>query len=125
MTSIRTSQNYVPPPGESNFPPSETQPNDAMSVRKILEKFSRGLPVGTGDIGYYDDPEDIDMSDFDDMDPFEKQMYIREHRERLEQMEQRLKDEQKDPEAQLPVNSSAPQEQEPAEGGKPPESGGQ
>lgn len=85
-----------------------------MSVRKILEKFSRGLPLDTGDIGYYDDPEDIDMSDFDAMDPFEKQMHIREHREYIDQLEERMKEQEKDTEAQLPVNSSDPQGQESA-----------
>lgn len=90
-----------------------------MSVREILEKFSRGLPLNTGDIGYYDDPEDIDMSDFDAMDPFEKQMHIREHRDYINQLEERMKDESQS------LNNSAPQEQESAEGDKPPKSGGE
>lgn len=118
---MRTSQNYVPPIGEKDFGASKTQPNDVMSVRQILEKFARGLPVSAGDIGYYDDPEDLDMSDFDAMDPFEKEMYIREQREYVKELEQRMKD----TESQTPVNSSAPQEQEPAEGGKPQTSDGQ
>lgn len=118
MTSLRTSQNYVPPVGEKDFGPSQTQPNDVMSIREILDKFTRGLPVSAGDVGYYDDPEDIDMSDFDAMDKFEKEMYIREQREYVKELESRMqedeKGQQKDTEAQLPVNSSAPQEQESA-----------
>lgn len=108
-----------------DFGPSQTQPNDVMSIRTILDKFSRGLPVSAGDIGYYDDPDDIDMSDFDAMDKFEKEMYIREQREYVKELESRMQEEQKDTESQTPVNSSAAQQQEPAEGGKPQTSDGQ
>lgn len=118
VTSLVTSRNYVKPIGESEFSPSKTQPNDVLSIREILDKYTRGLPVSAGDVGYYDDPEDIDLSDFDAMDPFEKEMYIRENREYLQELERRhaeeQKEQQKDTEAQLPVNSSAPQEQESA-----------
>lgn len=96
MTNLRTSQNYVSPVGEKDFGPSQTQPNDVMSVRDILEKFARGLPISAGDIGFYDDPDDLDMSDFDAMDPFEKEMFIREQREYVKELEERVKDEQKE-----------------------------
>lgn len=123
MTKFHTSQNYYPAKGETKFGPSKTQPNDVMGVREILERFTRGLPLGTGDIGYYDDPENIDLSDFDAMDRFEKEMYIRENREYLNDLEKRAKEiESQGEELDPKQKSEAPKS---AEGDKPPMSGGQ
>lgn len=123
VTKFKTSQNYLPAAGETNFGPSQTQPNDVMGVREILERFTRGLPLNTGDVGYYDDPEDIDLSDFDAMDKFEKEMYIRENREYINDLEKRAKESENQGEELDPKQKSeAPQS---AEGDKPPMSGGQ
>lgn len=115
MTSLQTSRNFIADEhiGEGPFGPSQTQPDETLTVREILDRFTRGLPMTTGDVGYYDDPDDLDMSDFDAMDPFEKEMHIREHREYLADLEKRMK------ETDTSVNSSDPKGQEPAEGGKP------
>lgn len=109
---------YTPPAGEVNTLPSMTQPNDVMSVKEVLDRFTRGLPLNSGDIGYYDDPDGMDMSDFDMMDKFEKEDFIREQREFVNELQRRYdeeqKDSQKDTDAQHPVNSSAAQQQESA-----------
>lgn len=49
MTQKRFSTQYDPHPvkGEINTKPSLTIPNEAMSIREILVRYSRGLPIDT------------------------------------------------------------------------------
>lgn len=120
-------------PGEVNNDPSMTQPNQVMTVREIIEKFTHGLPVDAGDPGFYDDPENFDASDFDSLDPFQKVEYLREQRSRIDsdlqwqerQAKQFYEAEQKKKREEAhSINSSAASPQESAEGDKPKKSDG-
>lgn len=77
---VVTFMNYMEEPylGELNGMPSETVPDQAMTVREIMERFSRGLPLGGMRIPEYD--EDDDMPDIRRLDLAERQ----ELRERYE-----------------------------------------
>jgi len=52
--------------GEVNNSPSMTVPDQTMSIRTILERYSRGLPVGGRLDEYYD--EDDTMPDYRTLD---------------------------------------------------------
>lgn len=51
---------------ESNFSPSKTVPDQSLTVKQLLERFSRGMPL-TGELTpVYNG--DIDLPDFNTMD---------------------------------------------------------
>ena len=62
--------------GEKNFPASQTIPDQSMSMRTILEKHSRGLPVSGSHEGIYDEdventlgvnPKTLDLVDIQEL----------------------------------------------------------
>lgn len=58
--------------GETNTMPSMTIPNEAMSIREILIRYSRGLPID-GKVPIYDeendlpDPRKMDLADWEEL----------------------------------------------------------
>lgn len=71
MKKHRTQNNYdyTLSPGEINYEPSKTVPNESLSIREILQHYVRGVPLPVpGRNPYYsntEDPEDFDET----MDP--------------------------------------------------------
>jgi len=51
---------------QNDFGPSMTIPDQTMSIRTILDRYSRGLPVGGRNDEYYD--EDDTMPDYRTLD---------------------------------------------------------
>lgn len=80
-------------PGEVNNDKSMTQPNEVLSVKEIIARFTNGLPVTAYD-DYYDDPEGFDSSDFDRMDFAQRHEFIQQHREYLEDLQARHKEQE-------------------------------
>lgn len=67
---------------EVNTLPSETQPDEVLSIREMIERHARGLPVNVNDQGQYYDEElgyipslkELDLSEMDDLrDRYKKQ----------------------------------------------------
>lgn len=68
--------------------PSMTIPDQSMSVREILDRFSKGLPLsGARTPLYYG--EDDDFPDFERMDLSERETYIKGVKEELESLKQK------------------------------------
>lgn len=67
--------NYLDYPGEVNNLPSETVPDQAMSVREILQRYARGLPLTeAGRVPIWaESPEDDDLPDIKTLDLAERQ----------------------------------------------------
>lgn len=57
--------------GEVNTSPSMTVPDQTMSVREIMDRYARGLPVGGSRLPQYD--EEDDMPDIKTLDLVERQ----------------------------------------------------
>lgn len=59
--------------GEINDQPSETIPDESMSIREILARFAQGLSVGGGRTPIYDedddfpDPRTLDLAEIQDL----------------------------------------------------------
>lgn len=71
--------------GESNFPESQTIPDQALSIAEILDRHTRGLRTPDSMIGYYDegvDPLELDGVDFNSLDLAEKMDVIRTHKQK-------------------------------------------
>lgn len=66
-TPFTTSINYreTPPEFEKVDPRSQTQPDMTLSLRELLDRYAKGLPVTLRDDGYF---EEEDYSEFDGMD---------------------------------------------------------
>lgn len=67
-TLFRTWLNYreIGPDLEKNTLPSETEPDMTLSLRELLDRYAKGLPVTIRE-GIYTDTEEDD-SDFDHLD---------------------------------------------------------
>lgn len=69
---FRENYSYEKYKGEVNNLPSQTIPNEALSIREILVRYSRGLPID-GKIPIYDeendlpDPRKMDLADWETM----------------------------------------------------------
>lgn len=65
--------NYVQEQFEVNDKPSMTIPDQTMSIREILTRYARGLPLGGGQDVYYDEEDEMpdirtmDLTDIADM----------------------------------------------------------
>lgn len=68
--------------------PSMTQPGEAQSIEQVIRAYAQGVYL-PGSASFYDDPEGLDLSEFDQLDPFEKAMYLQEQREYLQELEER------------------------------------
>lgn len=69
--------------GESNFPESETIPDQSLSIQEILDRHTRGLRTPDSMAGYYDegvDPLELDGVDFNSLDLAEKMDVIKNHK---------------------------------------------
>jgi hypothetical protein len=62
---FKTPYNSVPDPGEINTKPSETIPDQSLSIPEIIRRFASGLPLGGAKVTYYDEEDDI----LDGVDP--------------------------------------------------------
>ena len=71
--------------GESNFPESETIPDQSLTIQEILDRHTRGLRTPDSMAGYYDenvDPLNLDGVDFNSLDLAEKMDVIKQHKEK-------------------------------------------
>jgi len=75
--------------GESNFPESQTIPDQSLTIQEILDHHTRGLRTPDSMAGYYDeniDPLDLDGVDFNSLDLSEKMDVIKRHKEKAAKM---------------------------------------
>lgn len=69
--------------------PSMTIPDQTMSIRTILDRYSRGLPIGGRVDEYYD--EDDTLPDFRTLDLAERQELAIQYTEELNEVKSRKK----------------------------------
>lgn len=72
-------------PGETNPYPSQTIPNEAMSIREIMIRYSRGLPID-GKVPIFD--EENDLPDPRKLDLAEIQQLREEYEAELKQIKE-------------------------------------
>lgn len=116
-TIFTTAWNYreQEPQAQEFTEKSQTQPDEVLSIREMLERHVRGLPVrGASSQGHYYDEsigyvpsmEELDLSEIGDL------------RDRYRETVERLQQQEREAKASAKV-------QKPAEGGKPQKSDGQ
>lgn len=83
------------PGDEINTKPSLTVPDQTMSLRTLLERYARGLPLDNMSVPVYDEPMDDDdfdpMPDWRKMDLADRQEWIRIHSDELAELNARIK----------------------------------
>lgn len=87
-------------PGERNTKPSITIPDQSLSVKDILSRYARGLPLGGMKIPIYEGEND-DMPDLTHMDLADRQAYMEAAQEEYEAIQERIKKSR--PKAQKPL----------------------
>lgn len=68
---FKTQYNATPDKGEKNTLPSETVPDQSMTVREIMERYARGLPLGGEKFPVYhgeNTPPDLKRMDLTDIE---------------------------------------------------------
>lgn len=80
--------------GEKNDMPSMTVPEQAMSIREILDRFSRGLPLGGQRVPVYNG-EDDDLPDLRHMDLADRQEYMENAADELRSLKTKINEKKK------------------------------
>lgn len=88
---VKTNQNahLFPPTRQGDFEMSVTVPDQAMSIREILDRHSRGLPLDGVRVPVWDGEEEV--PDFRRMDLAEIEQMMRENREEITYLQQETK----------------------------------
>jgi len=91
--------------GETNNKPSQTVPDQSLSIREIMKRYASGLPLGGGKEEIWLG-EDDDLPDTTHMDLADKQAVMEEYAEELKQIKSRQKKIKNEPKAleTIPTN---------------------
>ena len=101
--------------GEVNNQPSETIPDQSMSIRTLLDRYSRGLPISGERTPIWQQGDDYnDMPDPRTLDLAERQEYAEEYQQELKSLKKSWKSENKTPDLQK-VSDISSDEQKGAE----------
>lgn len=89
---VRNSLNYDPAIQryERNTQPSKTIPDQSLTVREILDRYARGLPLEGVKVPIYD--EEQNLPDIRTLDLAERQELKEQYQEQLERYKQQQKD---------------------------------
>jgi hypothetical protein len=86
---------------EVNNEPSETIPDQSMSIRTILERYSRGLPISGERTPIWQQGDDYnDLPDPKTLDLSERQEYAELYQQELKDLKKSWKSEKKQPDLQ-------------------------
>lgn len=75
-----------------------TQPGEAMDVETIIRNYAQGVQLQGREPQYYDD----DFSEFDQMDFFEREQFIRDNEQYINELRTRISKDQAEPDRPLP-----------------------
>lgn len=92
---FRTAYNSEPEKGEVNNMPSETIPDQSMSVGEIVKRYARGLPLDGARVPVWmdrEEPDDLDLLDWNKLDLAEKQEIRERYQQELDELKENLKD---------------------------------
>jgi hypothetical protein len=94
MKKIINMLNVEPTKGQTNNEPSMTVPDQSMSLRELLTRYARGLPlegaktpIWEGEEGFDKDPETLDLAEREDL--------AEKAREELKNIEEKIKNSKK------------------------------
>lgn len=97
MTKARSVNQFTYKPrksGKYTPPKHNVIPGQAVSVRELLEKHSRGMPLPPSKEGQYF--EDTDVPDFDTMDLSDVHNYITDLKDKTEKLKKQIQEEEKE-----------------------------
>lgn len=94
---FRTQYTRIPATTENNSSPSQTIPNEAMSIREILVRYARGLPINGSRVPIYD--EENDLPDPRKMDLADWEALREQYKDELDQIRERYNQAKKNQEA--------------------------
>lgn len=87
FSQVKTNQNarLFPVTTESEFGLSTTIPDQSMSIKEILDRFARGLPLDGYRVPVWDGEEDL--PDFNRMDLADIENYMRNNQEEIQYLQ--------------------------------------
>lgn len=106
----------LPSPGEINDLPSATVPDDALSIKEILDRYARGLPLGGERVPVYNNEELL--PDFERMSEIERLEWLHSNADYISELKAQVQQEaQPSPlphpsthkQAELPLPATAPE----------------
>lgn len=81
---------------EVNDLASETVPDQTMSMREILTRYSRGLPLGGERVPLYSEDPENDMPDMQHLDLAEQQEIIEQHKDELRNLSHKINEDKRE-----------------------------
>lgn len=94
--------NYTPQE-QTQFAPTLTVPDQTLSMREIMHRYSRGLPIEPGRIGTYDN-EDLDAPFYPDLEKLDyavREHYIAQAQAELRELRVKTRNEKKQKETEF------------------------
>lgn len=82
-------RHYKGSPGIIIDGPSQTVPDQTMSIRELIDRFARGLPLGSGQIPLYEGDEEFNP-DMKTLDLAEQQELVEQRAEELRELKIKL-----------------------------------
>lgn len=79
---------------EKSTKPSLTIPDQTMSIQEIMRRYASGLPIGGQKVPMYEGDEE--QPDFQHMDLVDRQAFMEEAAQELQEVKQRLHDKKRD-----------------------------
>lgn len=99
----------------SSLTPSQTVPDQSLSVKEILTRYAQGLPLAGEKIPVYEGEEESIPANWDKMDLSERADYVEHHAKKIKQMQRNLEQQEEErinAAAKKLVESQAPKEPE-------------
>ena len=74
---------------ERNYQPSMTIPDQSMSIREIMDRYARGLPIVSAGVPIYEG-EEGEFADLSKMDLADREKYIEERKAEYEELHAKI-----------------------------------
>lgn len=74
--------NSTPAKGEVNTAPSMTVPDQSLTIREIMQRYARGIPLDSGRVPMYQEDDEF-VPDLERMDLAEIEAYLDDLKERI------------------------------------------
>lgn len=87
---VKKYNGYVPARGRTFEQPSKTVPDQTMSLRTILDRYARGLPISGNTSKPLWEGEEVDPLDFNNLDLAEREELINQRKDELAELSGRI-----------------------------------
>lgn len=94
MMLLKNKRSYTPDAGRKLDPLSKTIPDQALTLRQLLDRYAKGMPlVGNPATPVYDGP-DVDLPDWKTLDLAEREDLIKNNQAEIDSIQRKLSEQE-------------------------------